>query len=75
MIAQVQGVLSKTMGNFSSSAPSIKALVGSHPVAVGVVLGIGAYYAINKYWLDKDEGQAEELAQTAEKPDEGEVTA
>ena len=73
MIAQAQGVLTKSMGAISSSGSSIKALAGFHPVAVGVVLGIGAYYAVNKYWLNPDE--AEEMAETAEKPDEGEATA
>ena len=53
MIAQAQGVLSKSIGAVSSSGSSIKALAGTHPVALGVVVGIGAYYAVNKYWLNK----------------------
>lgn len=68
MNAQAQGVLSKSMGAISSSCSSIKALAGSHPVALGIVVGIGAYYAVNKYWLNKDEGEgeAEEMAEKAE---------
>ena len=75
MIAQVQGALSKSMGAISSPVSSIKALAGSHPVVLGVVVGIGAYYAVNKYWLNKDEGEAEEMTEKAEEPDEGAATA
>jgi hypothetical protein len=56
MIAQAQSALSNLTG-------SIKGLAGSHPVVTGIVLGIGAYYAINKYWLNKEEAtEAEEVA-------------
>lgn len=59
MTSQVQGVLSNLTG-------SIKALVGSHPVATGIVLGIGAYYAVNKCWLNKDVEEAAEAEAEAE---------
>jgi len=75
MIAQAKGVLSKSMGTISSSGSSIKALAGSHPVALGVIVGIGAYYAINKYWLNKDEGEAGEMTEKAEELDEGAAKA
>ena len=48
MIAQAQGLLSK-------SGSTLKALAGSHPVGLGIVIGVGAYYVINKYLLDEDE--------------------
>ena len=63
MLAQAQSLLSKSMGAISSSSSSIKALAGSHPVAVVVIVGIGAYYAVNKYWLNKDEEVAEVAAE------------
>ena len=76
MISQVQGVVSKSMGAVSSPVSSIKALSGSHPVLLGIAVGIGAYYAVNKYWLNKEEGDAEEMTDTAEEPDdEGAATA
>ena len=68
MIAQAQGVLSKSMGAISSSGSSIKALAGSHPLALGVLVGVGAYYAVNKYWLNKDEDEAAEMTEKAEEP-------
>jgi len=48
MIAQAQGLLSK-------SGSAVKTLVGSHPITLGIVIGIGAYYVVNKYWLNEDE--------------------
>ena len=59
MIAQAQGALTNLTG-------SIKALAGSYPVVTGIVLGIGAYYAINKYWLNKEEATETEEAAAAE---------
>ena len=75
MIAQAQGVLSKSIGAVSSSGSSIKALAGSHPVALGAVIGIGIYYAVNKYWLNKDEDEAIEMTEKAEESDKGAATA
>lgn len=48
MIAQAQGLLSK-------SGSTIKTLVGSHPIGLGIVIGVVAYYVVNKYWLNEDE--------------------
>ena len=59
MIAQAQSALSNLTG-------PIKALAGSHPVVTGVVLGIGAYYAVNKYWLNKEETTETEESAAAE---------
>lgn len=44
MTAQAQGLLS-----------NIKALAGSHPVGLGIIIGVGTYYVVNKYWLNEDE--------------------
>lgn len=41
-------------GILTSSGSTVKGLVGAHPIALGVVAGIGAYFIINKYLLDKD---------------------
>ena len=59
MIAQAQGILSK-------SGSTVKALVGSHPIAVGIVIGIGAYYVVNKYWLNEDEDEEINTAEESE---------
>lgn len=52
MIGQAQGLSS-----------AVKGLAGTHPVALGVVVGVSAYYAINKYLLnnDMDDELAEEI--------------
>ena len=64
MIAQAQGILSKSMGAIGSSGSTVKALVGTHPVGLGIVVGIGAYYVVNKYWLNTDEiAEEEEIAE------------
>ena len=41
MIAQAKGLLSK-------SGSTVQALAGSHPIALGIVIGVGAYYVVNK---------------------------
>ncbi len=46
MISQAQGILS-----------NVKALAGSHPIGLGIVIGVGAYYLVNKYWLNEDEDE------------------
>ncbi len=59
MIAQAQGLLSK-------SGSTVKALVGSHPIGLGIVIGIGAYYMVNKYWLNDDEDEETNAAEESE---------
>ncbi len=59
MIAQAQGILSK-------SGSTVKALVGSHPIAIGIVIGVGAYYVVNKYWLNEDEDEEITAAEESE---------
>ena len=54
MLAQTQSVLSKSMSSVTSSGSVVKAFIGSHPVVFGTVVGIGAYYAVSKCWLNKD---------------------
>lgn len=66
MIGQAQGILSKSMGAATTPISTIKALAGSHPVAFGVVLGISAYYAINKYWLNPEEETAGAVNESVE---------
>jgi hypothetical protein len=57
MISQAQEILSKSMGAVGSSGSTIKAFVGSHPIGLGIVIGISAYYVVNKYWLNEDEDE------------------
>ncbi len=59
MIAQAQGLLSK-------SGSTVKALAGSHPIGLGIVIGIGAYYMVNKYWLNDDEDEETNMAEESE---------
>ncbi len=59
MIAQAQGILSK-------SGSTVKALVGSHPIAIGIVIGVGAYYVVNKYWLNEDEDEETSTTEESE---------
>jgi len=59
MIAQAQGILSK-------SGSTVKALVGSHPITMGIVIGIGAYYVVNKYWLNEDEDEEASITEGSE---------
>lgn len=54
MIAEAKGILSKSVGSVSASGSTVKVLASAHPVALGVVLGISAYYAVNKYLLNQD---------------------
>lgn len=62
MISQAQGILS-----------NVKAFVGSHPIGLGIVLGVGAYYVVNKYWLNEDED--EEITVVEESEPEEDVPA
>ena len=55
MISQAQGILS-----------NVKALAGSHPIGLGIVLGVGAYYVVNKYWLNDDEDEEITMAEESE---------
>ena len=55
MTAQAQGMLS-----------NIKALAGSHPIGLGIIIGVGTYYVVNKYWLnDEDENDEESESEKA----------
>ncbi len=63
MLEHAQGILSKSMSVFTSSGATVKSLAGAHPVALGVLVGFGAYYAVNKYWLNKDIDEADEVAE------------
>jgi hypothetical protein len=55
MISQAQGILS-----------NVKALVGSHPVGLGIIIGVGAYYAVNKYWLNDEDDEETAVVEESE---------
>ena len=50
----------------SKSGSTVKALVGSHPIGLGIAIGIGAYYVVNKYWLNEDEDEEITTAEESE---------
>jgi len=53
------------MKGMLTSGSSVKGLMGAHPIALGVVAGIGAYFIINKYLLNKDmEDEAVEIEES-----------
>ena len=63
MISQVQGVLSNSVGAILGAGPA-RTLAGAHPIGLGIVVGIGTYFVIDKYWLNKgSEGGHEEVAE------------
>ena len=67
MLAQVQGVLSNSVGTILGAGSATRALAGAHPIGLGIVVGIGAYFVIDKYWLNKDStDENEEVAEEAE---------
>lgn len=55
MISQAQGILS-----------NVKALAGSHPVGLGIVIGVGAYFIVNKYLLNEEEDEETNVAEESE---------
>lgn len=68
MLTQAQNVLSNSM------APA-KALAGSHPVGLGIMVGLSAYYVVNKYWLNEESEESEEGENTEEAVESAENTA
>ena len=65
MIGNAHGIL-------ASSSSAVKGLAGAHPVFLGAAVGIGAYYAVSKYWLNKDE--VDELTESEEELEEDAAT-
>ena len=59
MISKVQGVLTK-------SGSTVKSLAGSHPIVLGVIIGVGAYFVVSKYWLNPEEDEEINAAEEAE---------
>jgi hypothetical protein len=59
MIEYAKGIL-------SPSGSAVKGLVGAHPVILGIAVGIGAYYAVNKLLLNQDVDDADEMADAEE---------
>ena len=69
MIAETQAALAKSVGTVASAGTAVRAFTLANPVAVavagGVILGVVAYYAVNKYWLNK-EAEENDVAEAAE---------
>ena len=67
MIEQAQGVLSNSMGIVMGAGSAARTLAGAHPVGLGIIVGIGAYFVVNKYWLNDsaEEDAAEETEAAA----------
>ena len=64
MISQVQGVLSNSVGAILGAGSTARTLAGAHPIGLGIVVGISAYFVVDKYWLNKgNEGEHEEVAE------------
>jgi hypothetical protein len=57
MIAETQAALAKSVRTVASAGTAVRAFTLANPIAVagGVILGAVAYYAVNKYWLNKEE--------------------
>jgi len=68
MIEYAQGIL-------SPSGSAVKSLLGAHPVVLGIAVGIGTYYAVNKFWLDTDADDADDMSEAEGELDEGVDTA
>ena len=67
MIEYAQGIL-------TPSGSVLKSLAGVHPVVLGVAVGIGTYYAVDKFLLNKDADDTDKMAEAEEELDEGAVT-
>jgi|GEM_PF-5614330 len=65
MIAETQAALSNVVsgsaGAIAGVGTAARAFTLGHPIGLaitgGIIVGIGAYYAANKYWLNKDEAK------------------
>lgn len=59
MIAETQAALAKSVETVASAGTAVRAFTLANPVALavtgGVILGAVAYFAVNKYWLNKEE--------------------
>ena len=64
MIEYAQSIL-------APSGSVLKSLAGVHPVVLGVAVGIGAYYAVDKFLLNKDVDDTDKMAEAEEELDEG----
>jgi hypothetical protein len=67
MIAETQAAIAKTAGSVASTGSAVKAFTLANPIALavtgGIILGAVAYYAADKYWLNKDEEDETETAE------------
>lgn len=62
----------KAHGILATSSSAAKGLAGAHPVFLGAAVGISAYYAVSKYWLNKDE--VDETTESEEELEEAATT-
>lgn len=58
MIAQAQALLAGSVGGVMSASGAATAFAVAHPLGLGVVAGVGAYFAASKYLLNKGEPAA-----------------
>ena len=74
MLAQTQSVLSSSASKVMGSVSATKALAGTHPVGFGIAVGLGAYFIIDKYWLNKDNSDNDDAITTEAESTETETT-
>lgn len=55
MIAQTQAALAMATGGIASIGSSATAFALAHPAGLGLAVGVGAYYAANKYLVKEPE--------------------
>jgi hypothetical protein len=67
-------MLDYAQGILSPSGSVVKSLAGAHPLVLGVAVGIGAYYAVNKFLLNKDADDIDTMAEAEEELDKEAVT-
>jgi len=64
-------MLEFAQGILTPSGSVLKSLAGVHPVVLGVAVGIGAYYAVDKFLLNQDVDDTDEVAEAEEEIDNG----
>ncbi len=67
MLEYAQGIL-------APSGSVLKSLAGVHPVVLGIAVGIGTYYAVDKFLSDKGVDDTDKAAEVEEELDEGATT-
>ena len=67
MIAQTQAVLAAATGGIASIGSGATSFALAHPAGLGLAVGVGAYYAANKYWLKDTEEKVSAPKKTTKK--------